>query len=81
MVRASSAAVLPTSSTRTPAPTLTADDADALRADLTASGWGVDTVAELLGPVADAALGREIRLPALRAVRARLDADRAALRA
>ena len=81
MVRASSAAVPPTSSTRTPAPTLTADDADALRADLTASGWGVDTVAELLGPVADAALGREIRLPALRAVRARLDADRAAHRA
>ena len=45
-----------------------------LRADLAESGWGVEAVAALLGEVADAALRREIRLPALRAVRTALAA-------
>lgn len=61
----------------TPAPRATAEQAAALRADLEDSGWGVEAVAELLGPVADAALRREIRLPALLRVRAALEAGRA----
>lgn len=56
-----------------PAPVLTAGQAGALRADLEASGWSVDAVAALLGPVAEAALRRELRLPALRVLRAALD--------
>ncbi|UNX55251.1 methyltransferase [Georgenia sp. TF02-10] len=40
-----------------------------LRADLGAAGYTVDGVAELLGPVAGAALHREQRLPALLAAR------------
>ena len=57
-----------------PPPAATPEQAASLRADLTASGWGVETVAALLGEAADAALRREIRLPALRAVRAALAA-------
>lgn len=64
-----------------PVPALTTEDAATLRADLEASGWGVDAVADLLGPVADAALRREVRLPALQVIRTRLEADRAASRA
>ncbi len=60
--------------TTTPAPTATPAQARLLRADLQASGWGVDAVATMLGPVADAALRRELRLPALRALRPRLRA-------
>jgi len=48
----------------------------ALREDLVSSGWGVETVADLLGDAAAAALHREIRLPALRAVRAALAESR-----
>ena len=48
------------------------EQAASLRADLADSGWGVEAVAALLGEAADAALRREIRLPALRAVRAAL---------
>ena len=55
-----------------PPPAATPEQAASLRADLTESGWGVETVAALLGGAADAALRREIRLPALRAVRAAL---------
>ena len=55
-----------------PPPAVTPEQAASLRADLTESGWGVETVAALLGGAADAALRREIRLPALRAVRAAL---------
>lgn len=57
-----------------PPPAATPDQAASLRADLADSGWGVEAVAALLGEVADAALRREIRLPALRAVRAALAA-------
>ena len=48
----------------------------ALREDLVSSGWGVETVADLLGDAAAAALHREIRLPALRAVRTALAESR-----
>ena len=57
-----------------PPPTLTPEQAVSLRVDLAESGWGVEAVATLLGEVADAALRREIRLPALRAVRTALAA-------
>ena len=57
-----------------PPPAATPNQAASLRADLADSGWGVEAVAALLGEVADAALRREIRLPALRAVRAALAA-------
>ena len=57
-----------------PPPAVTPAQATSLRADLAESGWGVETVAALLGEAADAALRREIRLPALRAVRAALAA-------
>lgn len=57
-----------------PPPAATPEQAASLRADLADSGWGVEAVAALLGEVADAALHREIRLPALRAVRAALAA-------
>ena len=50
------------------------EQAASLRADLSESGWGVEAVATLLGEAADAALRREIRLPALRSVRAALAA-------
>ena len=60
-----------------PPPAATPEQAVSLRADLADSGWGVETVAALLGEVADAALRREIRLPALRAVRAALAAGAA----
>ncbi|MFC2361422.1 MAG: methyltransferase [Actinomyces dentalis] len=58
-----------------PPPAATPEQAASLRADLADSGWGVEAVAALLGEVADAALRREIRLPALRAVRAALAPD------
>ncbi len=61
-----------------PAPRATAEQAAGLRRDLEATGWGVDSVHHLLGDAADAALRREIRLPALRALRRALDEDRAA---
>lgn len=61
-----------------PPPTATPEQAASLRKDLEASGWGVDAVAHLLGDVADAALRREIRLPAVRAVHRVLEEDRAA---
>ena len=57
-----------------PPPVATPEQAASLRADLADSGWGVEAVAALLGEAADAALRREIRLPALRAVRAALAA-------
>ena len=57
-----------------PPPAATPEQAASLRADLADSGWGVEAVATLLGEAADAALRREIRLPALRAVRAALAA-------
>ena len=57
-----------------PPPAATPEQAASLRADLADSGWGVEAVAALLGEAADAALRREIRLPALRAVRAALTA-------
>ena len=60
-----------------PPPAATPEQAASLRADLADSGWGVEAVAALLGEVADAALRREIRLPALRAVRAALAAGSA----
>ena len=50
------------------------EQAASLRADLSESGWVVEAVATLLGEAADAALRREIRLPALRSVRAALAA-------
>lgn len=65
-------------STARPAPTATPEQAADLRKDLEASGWGVDSVRHVLGEVAEAALGRELRLPALRAVRRVLDEDRQA---
>ncbi|MEG8105878.1 MULTISPECIES: DUF7059 domain-containing protein [Actinomyces] len=57
-----------------PPPTLTPEQAVSLRVDLAESGWGVEAVAALLGEVANAALRREIRLPALQAVRTALAA-------
>ena len=57
-----------------PPPVVTPEQAASLRADLSKSGWGVEAVATLLGEAADAALRREIRLPALRSVRAALAA-------
>ena len=57
-----------------PPPVVTPEQATSLRADLSESGWGVEAVATLLGEAADAALRREIRLPALRSVRAALAA-------
>ena len=57
-----------------PPPAVTPAQATSLRADLAESGWGVEAVAALLGEVADAALRREIRLPALQAVRTALAA-------
>ena len=68
----------PAACARTPAPTATPDQIESLRADLEASGWGVNSTRHLLGPVADDALHHELRLPALRAVRAVLAEDRAA---
>ena len=56
------------------APSLTAKQASLLRADLAQSGWGVESVEALLGPVAAAALQRELRAPALRVVRRALAA-------
>lgn len=56
------------------APHLTAKQASLLRADLAQSGWGVESVEALLGPVAAAALQRELRAPALRVVRRALAA-------
>lgn len=56
------------------APRLTAKQASLLRADLAQSGWGVESVEALLGPVAAAALQRELRAPALRVVRRALAA-------
>ena len=60
-----------------PAPALDERQAAALRADLEESGWGIDAVTGLIGSVAEAALRREIRLPALRAVRVALEDGRA----
>ena len=57
------------------APRLTAKQASLLRADLAQSGWGVESVEALLGPVAAAALQRELRAPALRVVRRALAAE------
>lgn len=57
-----------------PPPVVTPEQAASLRVDLSESGWGVEAVATLLGEAADAALRREIRLPALRSVRAALAA-------
>ena len=57
-----------------PPPVVTPEQATSLRADLSESGWGVEAVTTLLGEAADAALRREIRLPALRSVRAALAA-------
>ena len=57
-----------------PPPVVTPEQAASLRADLSKSGWGVEAVTTLLGEAADAALRREIRLPALRSVRASLAA-------
>jgi methylase of polypeptide subunit release factors len=54
-------------------------DIEALRADL--AGWTVDAVHDLLGPVAQAAMTREEAVPALRALRGRLDEPPAALTA
>lgn len=56
------------------APRITAKQASLLRADLAQSGWGVESVEALLGPVAAAALQRELRAPALRVVRRALAA-------
>lgn len=63
------------------APHLTAKQASLLRADLAQSGWGVESVEALLGPVAAAALQRELRAPALRVVRRALAAGDGATRA
>lgn len=63
------------------APRLTAKQASLLRADLAQSGWGVESVKALLGPVAAAALQRELRAPALRVVRRALAAGAGATRA
>lgn len=63
------------------APRLTAKQASLLRADLAQSGWVVESVEALLGPVAAAALQRELRAPALRVVRCALAAGAGATRA
>ena len=63
------------------APRLTAKQASLLRADLAQSGWGVESVEALLGPVTAAALQRELRAPALRVVRRALAAGAGATRA
>ena len=63
------------------APRLTAKQASLLRADLAQSGWGVESVEALLGPVAAAALQRELRAPALRVVRRALATGDGATRA
>lgn len=63
------------------APRLTAKQASLLRADLAQSGWGVESVEALLGPVAAAALQRELRAPALRVVRRALADGAGATRA
>ena len=63
------------------APRLTAKQASLLRADLAQSGWGVESVEALLGPVAATALQRELRAPALRVVRRALAAGAGATRA
>ncbi len=47
-----------------------------MRADLEESGWGVESVARLLGPAADRALRRELRAPAARVVRSVLEEAR-----
>ena len=57
-------------------PQLSPADAHAIRADL--DGWTVDSVGDVLGERATAALGREQLVPALRAARA-AGADRTAL--
>ena len=41
-----------------PAPTASPEQIASLRADLEASGWGVESTRHLLGPVADDALRR-----------------------
>ena len=69
MTRSSRSPSAPSARTSPPPPILTCAQAAALRADLEDSGWGVETVAALLGPVAEAALDREVRLPALRVLR------------
>lgn len=69
MTRSSRSPSAPSTRTSPPPPALTCAQAAALRADLEDSGWGVETVAALLGPVAEAALDREVRLPALRVLR------------
>ncbi|PWJ53331.1 Methyltransferase small domain-containing protein [Quadrisphaera granulorum] len=51
-------------------PQLTGASAASLRADLERSGWTVEGVAELLGPVAEAAMRRDSLLPARRAAAA-----------
>ena len=63
------------------APRLTAKQASLLRADLAQSGWGVESVEALLGPVAADALQRELRAPALRVVRRALAAGAGATEA
>lgn len=63
------------------APRLTAKQASLLRADLAQSGWGVESVEALLGPVAAAALQHELRAPALRVVRRALAGGAGATRA
>ncbi len=55
------------------APVLDHRSAAALAADLAAAAYDVDTVAALLGPVAQAALHRESPLPAVRAVTGRVE--------
>jgi len=56
--------------TTPPAPVLPGGVVAPLRDDLEASGWTVDGVEELLGPVAEAALRRESLVPALRVTEA-----------
>ncbi|WP_194948734.1 methyltransferase [Actinomyces trachealis] len=61
---------MPRATSSTPALATDPTRLRSLRADLETSGWGVDAVDRLLGPVASAALRREQRLPALRALAA-----------
>lgn len=56
-------------------PQLAGVSAAALRSDLERSGWTVEGVEQLLGPVAEAALRRDSHVPALRAARAAGDGD------
>ncbi len=60
---------------RRPTPVPAEDPAliEALRADLVAASWSVETVEELMGPVASAALAREQRIPALVALHSRAE--------